>query len=479
MTFTFLWYDYETFGTRPHRDRPAQFAALRTDADLRIIEEPLVLYCRPPLDRLPSPEACLVTGITPQIALEKGIRQRDFAKAIFREFNRPGTCSVGYNSTSFDNELTRFLFWRNFLPSYEHEWKNGASRFDLINLSRATAALRPDGLKWPLNQEGKPSFRLEDLTKENQITHAKAHDALGDVYALIEWAKCIHSKEPKLFSWGLSLRKKNSVASFAPLLEKRIFLFTQAYFQAAHFATSAVVSVASHPTNTNSHIVFNLRQDPESLLHDSIESLRQRLFAKKEDLPEGQERLGLSELRTNAIPFVAPASYLRDDRIAERLSLDREAIRKHCDKLQKHPHLEKKMHALYDRKPQEKRPPEEDLYGAFVSRDDQAICRRIQNVSPDELNDLEMQFDDPRLGPMLFLHRAENFPETLSEDEMTRWKALRRMALHGAVDKVGSPLEIHRKKIHALKIDCAGEKEKLAILESLSDWSQKLEADAA
>ena len=173
MAFTFLWYDYETFGTRPYRDRPAQFAAQRTDANLRAIEDPLVLYCRPPRDQLPSPESCLITGITPQIAQEKGISQCDFAKAIYQEFNRPGTCSVGYNSTSFDNELTRFLFWRNFLPSYEHEWKNGTSRFDLINLSRATAALRPDGLDWPANPQGNPSFRLEDLAKENQISGSK------------------------------------------------------------------------------------------------------------------------------------------------------------------------------------------------------------------------------------------------------------------------------------------------------------------
>ena len=29
---TFLWHDYETFGANTRRDRPAQFAAIRTDA---------------------------------------------------------------------------------------------------------------------------------------------------------------------------------------------------------------------------------------------------------------------------------------------------------------------------------------------------------------------------------------------------------------------------------------------------------------
>ena len=40
MTFTFYWHDYETWGADPRRDRPAQFAGLRTDAQLNPIGEP-------------------------------------------------------------------------------------------------------------------------------------------------------------------------------------------------------------------------------------------------------------------------------------------------------------------------------------------------------------------------------------------------------------------------------------------------------
>ena len=54
MTQSFLWYDYETFGSDPRRCRPAQFAAIRTDAELNEVGAPLVLYCRPPLDALPA-----------------------------------------------------------------------------------------------------------------------------------------------------------------------------------------------------------------------------------------------------------------------------------------------------------------------------------------------------------------------------------------------------------------------------------------
>ena len=94
---TFVWHDYETFGTHPRRDWPAQFAAIRTDAELNEIGEPLMLYCQPPQDRLPEPEACLITGITPQECAAKGLPEHQFAARIHAALAQPGTIGVGYN----------------------------------------------------------------------------------------------------------------------------------------------------------------------------------------------------------------------------------------------------------------------------------------------------------------------------------------------------------------------------------------------
>lgn len=55
--FTFLWHDYETFGRDPRRDRPAQFAAIRTDAELNQIDAPWDFLVKPADDLLPSPIA--------------------------------------------------------------------------------------------------------------------------------------------------------------------------------------------------------------------------------------------------------------------------------------------------------------------------------------------------------------------------------------------------------------------------------------
>ncbi|UUZ75894.1 hypothetical protein LP414_30885 [Polaromonas sp. P1(28)-13] len=115
---TFLWHDYETFGINPRRDRPAQFAGIRTDAELNEVGEPLMIYCQPANDYLPDPASCLITGITPQLCLERGIAEHAFAAQIEQVLAEPGTIGVGYNTIRFDDEVTRHLFWRNLMDPY-------------------------------------------------------------------------------------------------------------------------------------------------------------------------------------------------------------------------------------------------------------------------------------------------------------------------------------------------------------------------
>ena len=191
---TLYWHDYETFGADPARDRPVQFAGIRTDQDLKPIGKPLVVYCRPAPDFLPHPQACLITGITPQQALERGLCEAEFIQRIHAELSRSYTCGVGYNSIRFDDEITRYTLYRNFYDAYGREWQHGNSRWDLIDVVRMCYALRPEGINWPLRDTGAPSFKLEDLTVANGIGHQHAHDALADVEATIALARLI--KQP-------------------------------------------------------------------------------------------------------------------------------------------------------------------------------------------------------------------------------------------------------------------------------------------
>lgn len=208
-TPTYFWHDYETFGADPRRDKPAQFAGIRTDMDFNIVGEPVVLYCQPPADMLGHPEATLITGITPQVALERGVPEPEFIETIVAEMAVPSTCSVGYNSLAFDDEVTRHTLWRNFFDPYAREWQNGCSRWDIINMVRLAYALRPDGIEWPKREDGTPSFKLEHLATANNLVQERAHDALSDVHATIGLARLIRDKQPKLFDYVVHNRDKH------------------------------------------------------------------------------------------------------------------------------------------------------------------------------------------------------------------------------------------------------------------------------
>jgi len=195
---TFFWHDYETFGRDPRRDRPAQFAGVRTDLELNEVDAPVMHFCQPAPDFLPDPESCLLTGILPQHCQAQGVPEHAFAARIEAELARPGTVGVGYNSIRFDDEVTRFLFWRNLIDPYAREWKDGCGRWDLLDVVRAAWALRPDGIAWPTNDEGRPSFRLEHLTTANGLAHEAAHDALSDVRATIAMARLVRARQPRL-----------------------------------------------------------------------------------------------------------------------------------------------------------------------------------------------------------------------------------------------------------------------------------------
>src|SRR5690606_19285189 len=149
MSASFLFYDLETFGADTRRSRIAQFAAIRTNEALEEIEAPVDFMARPADDLLPSAGAALVTGITPQRAMREGSAEFEAFARIVEEMSRPGTCTLGYNSLRFDDEFVRNGLFRNFHDPYEREWRNGNSRWDLLDVLRLAHALRPDGIQWP------------------------------------------------------------------------------------------------------------------------------------------------------------------------------------------------------------------------------------------------------------------------------------------------------------------------------------------
>lgn len=438
---SFLWHDYETFGADPRRDRPAQFAALRTDADLNEIGEPIELYCKPADDYLPHPAACLITGITPQKAQRHGLPEAEFAGEIQRHMSEPGTCVVGYNSLRFDDEVSRHLFYRNLLDPYSREWQNGNSRWDLIDVVRAFYALRPDGIEWPLREDGAPSFKLEHLTAANGIAHEGAHDAVADVRATIALARLLKARNAKLFDYLLGLRGKRAVAKQLDLPNAKPLLHISRRYPASRGCSALVMPLAEHPTNPNGVIVYDLSVDPSDMLSMSAEQIRERVFVSQQDLTEGEARIPLKVIHINRCPVVFPASALKDvegpqqgeyGAIVARLGLDVAACRQHWKTLRDASGVAAKVaevfSAGYDDALQD---PDLMLYsGSFFSAADRQQMERVREMEPWDLVGQRFAFQDPRLEEMLFRFRARSYPDTLEGEEREQWEAFRWMRIN-------------------------------------------------
>lgn len=428
MANSIYWYDYETFGINPRQDRLAQFGGIRTDENLNIISDPLVIYCKPADDMLPDPYACLITGISPQKALADGLIESEFIATIHKEFSQPGTCIAGYNSIRFDDEFTRNSLYRNFFNPYTHEWQHGNSRWDLIDIVRLTRALRPEGINWPIGDDDRPSIRLELLTKENGISHEAAHDAMSDVYATIEMAKLIRKKQPRLFDYMYNLRKKNEVSKLLNLRTHEAVLHVSSMYSSERNAIAMVMPICQHPSNKNSIIVYDLSNNPEDFINTDADEISGRMYSKASELPEGIKRIPLKDVHINKCPVIVPLKTM-DAATAERLEIDikaceanRQIILEQIDML-----AEKTRQVFANSDFPEVTDPDAQIYsGGFFSNTDYDRMDRIRKSNPKELGNLNLTFDDPRLPEMLFRYRARNFPESLNDEEKQRWNEFRK-----------------------------------------------------
>jgi exodeoxyribonuclease I len=427
------WYDFETFGKDPRRNRASQFAGIRTDEELNIISEPQVFYCAPSDDFLPDPMACLITGISPQKALAEGVPEAEFIKRIEREFAEPGTCVAGYNSIRFDDELTRQLLYRNFYDPYEREWKNGNSRWDIIDMMRLCAATRPEGIVWPKREDGSNSFRLELLTAANNIEHADAHDALSDVIATIEMAKLIKEKQPKLYDYVYNLRNKKMVQSEIDMVTRKPVLHVSMMYPATQGCLALVMPLCPHPTNSNGIIVYDLRGEPRHWKDLSVEEIRKNIFTPSKDLQIGIERIGLKTIHINKCPVISSPAVLPAER-AEQYGIDLDRCKKHWSELQENNDVVAKVAEVFSEEPgaQEMDPDFMIYSGGFFSDADKSLMGMIRSSSPTDLARLDLPFRDKRLTTMLARYRARNFRETLNDQELAQWNEFRKERLQAA-----------------------------------------------
>jgi exodeoxyribonuclease I len=465
-----FWYDYETTGINPRSDRPLQVAGIRTDLDLNEIGPPVNLYCQPSEDILPHPAACMITGITPGQLAEKGLAEADFMTRVHAELAAPGTCGAGYNTLRFDDEMTRYSLYRNFFDPYAREWQGGNSRWDLIDVMRTAYALRPDGIVWP-EQDGYVTLKLERLTAANGIDHGQAHEALADVRATIALARLVRDKQPKLYEWLFQLRSKQRVMDQIRLLQPMVHISGR--FSAERHYLGVVLPLAWHPRNRNALIVCDLGLDPQGLLDLDAETLRQRLYTRRDELAEGELPVPLKLIHINRCPVVAPLSVLRAQD-QQRLNLDMSEYQARALRLTDAQELwQDKLPAIYAEEDfAASTDPEQQLYDGFIGDRDRRLCEQVRTAEPAQLARQQWPFDDHRLPELLFRYRARNFAYTLDDEEQQRWKLFCQQRLSDA--DYGAPNTLESFNKARLELDVSATSFQRQVLDEWQEYADAL-----
>lgn len=466
MAKTFFFYDLETSGLSARDDRVMQFAGQRTSLDLEPIGEPYNILVALNDDTLPSPDALMVTGITPQQTVDEGYTEAQFAKLLDEEIFTPDTIAVGFNSIRFDDEFVRHLFWRNFFDPYAWTWKDGRSRWDLLDVVRMTRALRPEGIEWPV-VDGKATNRLELITKLNGIDHFKAHDALSDVEALIAVTGLIKEKQPQLYGYLLNMRDKNEIKKLVNLEEKQPFVYVSGRY-AAEFQKATVAFPLTSGRNGNV-IVYDLRHDPTPFLKLDVKALEKIFYTPWEDRKkEGYQAIPVKELQYNRAPAVAPLGVLEQEGGWEKISLDAETVAKHKSLLLSSPAFAENIRSLIEKRPEfQKSPdPEAQLYDGFLASNDTIGVEKVRTASEERLADLHPDFNDERLPGLLLHYKARNFPRTLAEDEVVAWDEWRGQRL-------ARQLPGFVQRLHALAATTEDESKQF-VLQELQLWAESI-----
>lgn len=444
MPQTLFFYDLETSGLSYREDRIMQFAGQRTTLDFEPLGEPVNLLIKLPDDTLPSPGAIMVTSITPQATLADGLSEAEFCKYAQDEIFTPDTISLGFNTVRFDDEFMRHLFWRNFYDPYEWQWQDGRSRWDLLDIVRITRALRPEGINWPVTDDGQPTNRLELITKLNGISHENAHDALADVTASIEVAKLLKSKQPQLFDYLFKMRDKKEVQKLVNLENKQPFVYTSGRYGKEHNFTTVAFPLA--PARNGNVLVYDLRHNVEDNMSPDCYPI-------------------VKTLQYNRCPAVAPLGVLGKNDGWAKIGLTEQGIKDNLAKLLQHPEFAEQVREAHENRPDF--PPaldaESALYDGFLDDPDRIKCNAVRNADARTLADFHPDFTDDRLPELLIHYKARNFKNSLTEDEAESWEAYRRARLNRQAPKFAAEI---------IKFRQAGADDFL--LEELELWYQSL-----
>jgi exodeoxyribonuclease-1 len=421
MSLVFL--DVETTGTNTAFDQILQFAAIRTDHDLKEIgrfeiRSRLLPYI------VPSPGAMRVTGITVSQLVDPSLPSHyEMVRTIEKLLlSWSPAVFLGYNSIHFDEQLLRQAFYQTLHPPYLTN-TNGNSRSDVMRMAQAATIFEPGTISVPTESNGRTVFALDRLAPANGFVHEHAHDAMADVEATIFLCRLLAERAPEIWSAFMRFSQKAAVTDY--ISNERVFCLADVYFGRPN--SWLVTSIGSNSQNNSEYYVYDLGVDPSSLSSLTADQLVARL--SKSPKP-------LRRLRSNAAPMLmaaenAPAA--ASGKVLESSELERRA-----DILHSNSELRNRLITAFEATKEEREASpyvEDQLYDGFFNESDEELLNRFHDVRWEERAPLIDQFADERLKllgqRLLFCERpdlldkavrqihAKNMAQRVMEDEGT------------------------------------------------------------
>ncbi|XBC37641.1 MAG: exodeoxyribonuclease I [Buchnera aphidicola (Meitanaphis microgallis)] len=441
---TFLFYDYETFGISPALDKPAQFACIRTDLNFNIIEVPSEFFCYSSIDYLPNPQSVLITGISPYHVKQYGLNEFEFACKVHEQFKIPNTCIIGYNNIYFDDEITRNIFYRNFIDPYEWSWKNGNSRWDILDVLRACYVLRPEGINWPVNvYNNYPSFKLSDISQSNKINHDHAHNAISDVYATLQVTQLLKEKQPKLFSYFFKHRKKAQLLKIIDVCNIKPMIYISRFFGSSKKNFGLIAPLLWCSNNLNILISFDLTKNVESFL-----TYFSNVTAKTVKYSEMFDK-GIILVHINRCPMLAPVDVVNSENMIY-LGIDYVMCKENLLLIRNSTFLKKKLEIINsDISKSNFENVDLQMYDAFFDSSEKRLIRVIHQLLKRRVFNRNLFISSKRIRSLLIRCIARNYPCMLNEKEKCIWKKhcnaiINKKSIYEYTKNILNLLELHK-----------------------------------
>ena len=430
---SFVFYDTETTGTNTTFDQILQFGAIRTDADLNELDR-FEIRCRLLPSVVPSPGAMRVTGVSVDQLIDPGLpshyqmicaikaKLEEWSPAVF----------IGHNSMTFDEHLLRQAFFQTLHPPYLTN-TNGNCRSDSLRFLQAIAHYEPGTFVVPANDKGKPSFKLDQLAPANGFDHSAAHDAMGDVEAMIHMCRIIAERSDTHWSGFVRFAQKAAVQDF--MLDEEVFSLSDFYYGKPY--SWMVSAIGTSPNNGSEMLVYNLAIDPSELVDLDEEALARRLASQPKPV---------RAVRTNACPCVLSYEDAPSQLRANAPEFDELISR--VQYIQSEAGLTDRLVAAFLSTREDWEPSvhvEAQIYEGFSGPADQSLMTQFHRTGWNQRLQMVPRFADPRLqilGERLIFQEA---PEQLSPERQAALEleiAHRLMAEQGTVPWLTYPKAI-------------------------------------